>query len=187
MNRRTIGLALAVALACPGCFASYGFGVGPTLDTNLDLGVQVSLRAEIGIPLGDENALAEVIRVDGAPPGLVTPHVTPVVGFDYFHLLPDEEIAFRVGLRARFQMSWDDTFHAWIGAGGSFAVLPELESYDNDSDEHTLLGFELEGSYMDDSAAEVAEGEDPPRIGFFSLMLVWEQVIMDEDPWGGDW
>jgi len=187
MTRWIVGL--AASLLCGGCFTSYGFAAGPTLDTNLDLGMQVSLRAEIGVPLGDENAIAEVIRVDGAPPGFATPHITPVVGFDYFHLLEDEEVAFRVGLRARFQMAWDQSndFHAWIGAGGSFAVLPELEVYDNDSDEHTLLGFELEGYYMDDSAAEVPEGEEPPHLGVFALMLAWEQVIMDEDPFEDDW
>jgi hypothetical protein len=185
MIRWTVGL--AAMLLCGGCFVSYGFAAGPTLDTDLDLGMQVSLRAEIGLPISDVSGVAEVIRIDAAPPGFASPQVSPVVGFDYFHILEDDEVALRAGIRARFQFEWADTFQTWIGGGASFAVLPELDVSDNEYDEHTFLGFELEGYYTDDSAAEVAEGEDAPSLGIFSLMLAYEHVIIDEDPWGEDW
>jgi hypothetical protein len=185
MNRWTV--VLAAALLGSGCFAGYGAAVGPTVDTAGEVGMQLSLRGEFGLPFTDHSAISETVRVDAAPPGLVTPHVTPVVGMDYFHLLEDDDVAFQVGLRARFQFTWAEQFQAWIGAGLSFAVLPELEVYDNDSDEHTLLGFELEGYYTDDSAADVPEGQHAPRRGIFGLSLVWKQVYLDEDPFDDLW
>ena len=173
------------ALSSGGCFVSYGFGVGPTVDTRGEIGMQLSMRANIGAALSDHDGISEMLRVDAAPPGLATPQVSPVLGLDYFNI-SDDGLAFRAGIRARFQLAWEDVFRGWIGAGGSFAVLPELENDDNDSDEHTLLGIELEGSYMDDSEADPPEGEEVPSIGFFSLMLVFEQVYLEEDSFFDD-
>ena len=65
-------------------------------------------------------------------------------------------------------------------------MLPEIENHDNDGDEHTLLGFELEGYYLDDSEADPPEGEAAPAIGFFSLMFVWEQVYLEDDSFFDD-
>ncbi|MBI5499361.1 MAG: hypothetical protein HY907_03900 [Deltaproteobacteria bacterium] len=183
--RRWAPAALA-ALFSGGCFVSYGFGVGPMVDTRGEVGMQLSVRANIGVAMSDDDGLSEMIRVDAAPGGFVTPHVTPVVGLDYF-VLTEDEIAYRVGLRARFQMAWEEVFRAWVGAGGSFAVLPEVENDDNDSDDHTLLGFELEGYYMDDSAEDPPEGQDATSIGLFSLMFVFEQVYLEADPFDDFW
>lgn len=177
---RWVPVALA-ALMSGGCFVGYGFGVGPTVDTNGTVGMQLSLRANVGAALSGEDGISETIRVDAAPPGLVTPQVSFVAGVEYFNLTEDE-VAFRAGMRARFQFAWEEEFRVWIGAGGSFAVLPEIENRDNDSDEHTLLGFELEGYYMD-QGSEPEPGEvEAPSYGLFSLLFVWEQVYLDDDP-----
>jgi hypothetical protein len=177
--------AVLAALSSGGCFMSYGFGVGPTVDTRGEIGMQLSVRANVGAALSDNDGISELLRVDAAPPGLVTPQVSPVLGMDYFNIT-DDGLAFRAGIRARFQLAWEEEFRDWIGAGGSFAVLPELENHDNDGDEHTLLGFELEGYYLDHSEADPPDGEEVPSIGFFSLMLVYEQVYLEGDSFFDD-
>ena len=176
--RGTIPVAVVLfvlaALPCAGCMTSYGFAVGPTVDTRGEVGMQLSARASIGIPFGDENAIAEVIRVDAAPPGFSLPHVSPVVGFDYLHELEDDGLAIRAGIRGRFQLAWEDHFRSWIGVGLSLGILPTLDVSGNDSDEFTHLGVEFEGYWLEDDSAEVPEGQDQPTIGLFGVSLVYE-------------
>jgi hypothetical protein len=167
--------------------ASYGFAVGPTVDTRGEVGVQFSARASIGIPVGDENAIAEVIRVDAAPPGFSAPHVSPVVGFDYVHELEDDELAIRAGIRGRFQLAWEDQFRSWIGAGLALAILPTLDVPHDDSDQYTHVGVEFEGYWLTDDSAEVPEGQDKPSIGLFGVSLVYEEIFIDEDPFDDLW
>jgi hypothetical protein len=183
----SILLDFAAAVLCAGCMTSYGFAAGPTVDTRGEVGMQFSARMSIGVPLSEENALAEVVRVDAAPPGLSLPHVSPVVGFDYVHELEDDELAVRAGIRARFQLAWEDPFRSWIGVGLSLGILPTLGISGNDSGEFTHVGVEFEGYWLEDDAAEVPEGQHPPQIGQFGVSLVYEEITIDNDPFDDWW
>ena len=179
---------LAVAtLPFAGCFASYGFAAGPTVDTRGEMGMQFSARCSFGVALSDESALAETVRADLTPPGLSTPAVSPTVGLDYVHELEDDDLAIRAGIRARFQLAWEDPFRAWIGVGLSLGILPTLDISGNDSDEYTHVGVELEGYWLEDSTTEVPEGQDPEQIGLFGVSLVYEEIVLDDDPLEDSW
>ena len=183
---RTAALLLVASLG-GGCAISYGFSAGPMVDTEGTIGFQLGAHASFGVAFDEQNGLQEVIGVAGSPPGIAAPHVTPYVGLDYVWESDDDSLGVRVGLRSRFQLSWDETFHAWIGAGGALAILPELAVDDNDSNEYTHLGVELEGYYLGDENAEVPEGEDGPDIGLFGVSLIYEEMWLDEDPFEDTW
>ncbi len=175
------------ALPWGGCFTSYGFALGPTVDTRGNVGLQVSVRASIGVPFGDQDAIGEVLRVDAAPPGLAVPQVSPTVGIVYVHEPEDDGLAIQAELLGRFQLAWEDSFRSWIGVGASLGLLPTLDVPDNDTGDYTHLGVELEGYFLADDNAKVPEGQSPPRMGLFGVSLVYEQIYIDQDPFGDIW
>jgi hypothetical protein len=174
-------------LGSGGCFAGYAIAAGPTVDTEGTMGVQLGVRLNVGVALSDESAISETIGVQAALPGLTAAAGGPLVGFDYFHYLSDDEVALRGGIRAKvtFGEAEDGFVHSWIGFGGAFAALAELDVPHNQSENHATLGVELEGWYYEDATEERPVDVPGEPLGQFGVNLIFEWFVLDDDPW--DW
>jgi len=175
-----VGLALA-AMLTGGCAATWGFGVGPTVDTDGNVGLQLTARASVGVPADEENGIVEMIGFSVAPPGLATPEVAPEVGLDYVHESQEDGVGVRAGIRTRFQFDGREDWHWWFGAGLALAIQPTLDVADNDSTEYTHVGVEFTGYWLTDETVEVPEGQAAPDKGLFGVSLIYEEVILDEN------
>ncbi len=181
-----VALAAAVMLA-GGCAATWGFGVGPTVDTDGNVGVQLTARGSVGAPFGEEDGIVEMIGLSTTPPGVASPGVAPELGIDYVHESLEDDLGVRAGLRTRFALDGGDDWHWWFGAGLALAILPTLDVADNESDEFTHVGVELSGYWLTDESAEVPEGEGAPEKGLFGISLIYEEVLLDEDWFEETW
>ena len=175
-----VALALA-AMLTGGCAATWGFGVGPTVDTDGNVGLQLTARASVGVPADEENGIVEMLGFSVAPPGLSTPEVAPELGLDYVHESQEDGVGVRAGIRTRFQLDGREDWHWWFGAGLALAILPTLDVADNDSTEYTHVGVEFTGYWLTDETVEVPEGQAAPDKGLFGVSLIYEEVILDEN------
>ena len=178
----TILKAVVVAAAMPavGCAATWGFGVGPTVDTDGNVGLQLTARASVGVPADEENGIVEMIGFSVAPPGLATPEVAPEVGLDYVHESQDDGVGVRAGIRSRFLFDGRDDWHWWFGAGLALAILPTVDDT-ADGTEYTHVGVEFTGYWISDETVDVPEGQSVPDKGLFGVSLIYEEVILDQD------
>ena len=170
----------AMAALDGGCATTWGFGVGPTVDTDGNYGVQITARGSVGAPFGDEDGLVEMTGLTAAPPGLAVPEIGGEVGLDYVHESREDGVGVRAGFRSRFLYDARDDGHWWFGAGLALAVLPALHVPENDSNEYTHVGVELSGYWLSDQSADVPEGQSAPEKGLFGVSLLYEEVLLDE-------
>jgi hypothetical protein len=174
---KELAVAALAASCCLGCAAGFAVGLGPRVDTDGVVAIEIGLRGDFGMGVESQAIVAEAGAAGGVGFSPAAPSVGVDAGFAYQQELVDTDLALRGGLRSRFQWTHGDDWRNAMGLGGTFAVLPTLREGDTWT-EH--LGAEAAGYWL--SVEPGPRADERRNTGLFSLMIVYSRLYAVAGP-----